>query len=100
MFDLFEETTIRGKFENYDAEHPEVYRQLVRLSYEWKAAGRSKLGIKTLIERLRWEWHVAGLQDSDGYKINNNFAPHYARKIMANNPQLEGLFETRQLTAE
>lgn len=100
MFDLFEQQTIRGKFAAFDADNPEVYEALVRLAREWKSAGHAKLGIKTLIERLRWEWHISSNKDSDGYKLNNNYAPHYARKIMAENPDLDGLFETRMLLAE
>ena len=96
---IFEDETIRAKFEKYDEENPEVYRLLVRLARQWVSAGHSKLGIKTLIERLRWEFHVTASKDVDGFKINNNFAPYYARKIMTENRDLEGLFETRMLTA-
>lgn len=98
MFDLWEDQTIRAKFDKFDLEHPEVYRALVRLAQEWVSVGHRKLGIATLFERLRWEWHVAGLADRDGYKLNNNFRSHYARKIMAENPDLDGLFETRTLS--
>lgn len=99
MFDLFESETIRAKFEKFDDEHPEVYRELVRLAREWVSVGNARLGIATLFERLRWEWHVTGLTDRDGFKLNNNYRSHYARKIMANEPDLDGLFETRTLTA-
>lgn len=99
MFDLWEDQTIRAKFEAFDRDHPEVYRALVRLAREWVSVGHAKLGIKTLFERLRWEWQVAGLSDRDGYKLNNNYTAHYARKIMSENPDLDGLFETRTLTA-
>jgi hypothetical protein len=99
MFDLFERDTIRAKFEDFDAAHPEVYRALVRLARQWVSAGHGKLGIATLFERLRWEWHIAGLTDRDGYKLNNNYRSHYARKIMAENFDLDGLFETRTLTS-
>jgi len=92
--------TIEEKFQDFDREHPEVYRALVRLAREWVSVGGSKLGIKTLFERLRWEWHVQGLRDEDGYKLNNNYTSLYARKIMALEPDLEDLFETRVLATE
>jgi hypothetical protein len=91
--------TIWDKFQMFHMKHPEVYLELVRLAREWVAAGNYRLGIKTLIERLRWEWHVTGVQDVDGFKINNNFAPYYARMIMVENPELDGLFELRQIRA-
>ena len=60
------------EFREFDREHPEVYLALRRLAYEWVSAGRAHLGIATLYERLRWEWHVNGLEDRDGFKLNNN----------------------------
>jgi hypothetical protein len=91
---------IEQAFIEFDTENPEVYRQLVRLARQWRAAGKAKLGIKTLFEKLRWEWHVAGLTESDGYKLNNNFTALYARKIMKNEADLDGLFEIRSLASE
>jgi hydrogenase maturation factor len=91
---------IEQAFIEFDTQNPEVYKQLVRLARQWRAAGKAKLGIKTLFEKLRWEWHVAGLTDSEGYKLNNNFTALYARKIMKNEPDLDGLFEIRSLASE
>lgn len=91
---------IQKDFLEFHATHPEVYSQLVRLAREWTSAGRARLGIATLFEKLRWEWHVSGLEDSKGYKLNNNFRSHYARLIMANEPDLDGLFEVRSLASE
>jgi hydrogenase maturation factor len=91
---------IEQAFIEFDTQNPEVYNQLVRLARQWTAAGRAKLGIKTLFEKLRWEWHVAGLTESDGYKLNNNFTALYARKIMKNEADLDGLFEIRSLASE
>ena len=36
---------------------------------------------------------------STEWKINNNFAPHYARLIMEQEPDLKGFFEVRELRA-
>jgi hydrogenase maturation factor len=87
-------------FQQFHVENPEVYRQLVRLARQWKAAGKAKLGIKTLFEKLRWEWHVSGIADSEGYKLNNNYTALYARMIMDREADLKGLFETRSLASE
>ena len=87
---------IQEAFDLYHSEHPEVYQKLVSLAYEWKNHGGVKLGMKTLYERLRWEWHVGDIKDSAGFKLNNNFTAIYARKIMKENPDLKGLFELRE----
>lgn len=83
-------------FNKFHEEHPEVYYKLVALAREWLASGHGRLGIATLFERLRWEWHVAGLEDRDGFKLNNNYRALYARKIMSDYPQLDGLFLLRE----
>jgi hypothetical protein len=81
----------------FDREHPEVYRELVRLTKMWRKAGNDRIGIATLWERLRWESHFK--KRAPGYKLNNNYKAYYARKIMLLNPSLEGVFETRKLRA-
>lgn len=91
---------IEQAFLEFHKANPIVYTQLVRLAREWTAAGKAKLGIKTLFEKLRWEWHVAGLNDTEGYKLNNNYTALYARLIMEREEDLKGLFETRSLAAE
>ena len=98
-FDLFATDHIEDDFAEFHAKYPEVYNQLVVLARQWKAAGHAKLGIATLYERLRWQWHVSGMQDTRGYKLNNNYRALYARKIMADNPDLDGLFSLRERTA-
>ena len=98
MLDIFFTDRIESAFNDFHAEHPEVYSQLVRLAREWRSHGQRKLGIATLFEKLRWEWHTNNLQDATGYKLNNNYRALYARKIMAENPDLDGLFETRERT--
>lgn len=99
MLSLFGDT-IDEQFYAFHQEHPEVYYQLVRLAREWRSHGHRKLGIATLFEKLRWEWHIAGLTDADGYKLNNNYRALYARLIMEREPDLDGLFETRTRTSQ
>lgn len=98
-FDLFARDPIEEAFDQFHKQHPAVYRELVRLSREWRSYGHARLGIATLFEKLRWEWHVKGIEDADGYKLNNNYRALYARKIMAENADLDGLFEIRTRTA-
>jgi hypothetical protein len=46
-----------------------------------------------LIERVRWE---LGLGDGDPIRLNNNFAPFYARLLMERDPALAGAFNLRR----
>jgi hypothetical protein len=96
LFDI-ETDKIKQDFMEFHTKHPEVYRELLRLTYEWKRAGNNKLGARMLIERLRWEWRTrADMRDKYDFKLNNNYCALYAREIMQHHPDLEGIFELRE----
>ena len=91
--------SIEAAFWNFHHNHPEVYAGLVRLTFRAVDAGRERVGIGMLFEVLRWEWVVQGLPDeSEEFKLNNNYRSRYARMIMESEPGLEGVFEIRRLT--
>lgn len=98
-FDIFAQDRIEREFNDFHADHPEIYAELVRLARQWRSAGHERLGIATLFEVLRWQSHLNGAHDG-GYKLNNNYRALYARLIMAKNVDLAGLFETRERTAQ
>lgn len=86
-------------FDRFHADNPRVYEVLVRLAREWVGRfGSHKLGIATLFERTRWEIALA-TTDAD-FKLNNNFRAYYARLIMRQEPDLEGLFDLRASKAD
>lgn len=87
--------SLEERFWEFHRLNPSVYHALVRLARQVKAAGRTHFGIGALFERLRFE---AALQTwGDEYRLNNNYRSRYARLIMAQEPDLEGFFETREL---
>lgn len=87
------------KFEEFHVENPRVYETLVRLARQWvQRTGRHKLGIGALYERARWE--IALATSDPEFKINNNFRAFYARLIMRDHPDLDGLFELRSSEAD
>jgi hypothetical protein len=86
-------------FENFKAFHkknPYVYTKLREMAIDWKNAGHTKVGIKMLFEVLRWQHGLKRL-DTEEFALNNNYAPHYARLLIAENSELEGLFELRTI---
>lgn len=93
---LFEiDTEAEKKFKAFDEKNPRVYDELVRLTLQAHEKGRTKIGIKMLIEVVRWNRFI---RTTDGdFKINNNYAPRYARKIMSTYPELGDIFNTRDL---
>ena len=90
--------SIESRFETFHARHPDVYDKLVALAFTAAWYGRTRIGIGMLFEVLRWEWTLAGLpDDAEQWKLNNNYRSRYARLIMADHPELDGLFEVREL---
>ena len=84
-------------FRKFHAENPQVYRSLVALARQAKEQGVREVGIGMLWEVLRWHFF---LETTDGtFKLNNNHRSRYARLIMAQEPDLVGMFETRELTS-
>ena len=95
---LFGADRIELEFRGFHHEHPEVYRLLVDLARQARAKGKERIGIKTLYEVARWNFDVGGDPES-GFKLNNNFTSLYARMIQENEPDLAGMFETRERRA-
>lgn len=89
MFDLDE------KFNKFHQENPRVYVELVGLARQAHERGRRKIGIKMLFEVVRWNRFIT-TNDPD-FKLNNNYHSRYARLIMQANPELDGLFNIREL---
>lgn len=91
--------TLADRFDEFHRNNPAVYDALVRLAREWVAAtnGR-KVGIGALYEVARWQIAIA-TGDGD-FKLNNDFRAFYARKLMAENTDLDGLFELRRSQAD
>lgn len=83
----------REKFEQFHAQNPEVYRQIVREARKLKAAGWRHFGIAAIFEALRYRAALRTANDS--FKLNNNFRSFYARLIMREYPDLDGFFRVR-----
>ena len=90
--------TNKEKFELFHATNPHVYTNLVTMARRYRAQEkRTKIGIATLWESLRWNYLV-GTEHRD-FKLNNDFKAHYARLIMSRNADLRDMFNVRELSA-
>lgn len=85
---------LQNEFDEFDMNNPKIWELLVRFSHEAKNAGVESIGVKLLVERIRWEIQIE-TKSSDNYKINNNHSAFYARKLMNEYPELNGLFKIR-----
>jgi len=74
--------------------NPKVYQELRRLALTLYYRGHKHFGCKMLIEQMRWNW-AERTSDMSGFKLNNSYVAFYARLLMAQEPELVGVFNTR-----
>jgi hypothetical protein len=91
--------SIERRFREYHCRNPRVYELLVQLAREAKQEGRTRIGIKMLWEVVRWKL-TQDLRDDEEFKLPNDFHSRYARLIMQQERDLDGICEIRQLRAE
>lgn len=95
----FTRLSIQARFEAFHDANPWVYDRLVKMARQLHDLGRARIGIGMLFEVLRWQWQLQTHDPTSDFKLNNNYRSRYARRIMANEPDLVGIFETRSLHA-
>lgn len=91
--------TIQARFERFHYRNPDVYRELVILARQGVRAGRTKLGMKQLFEVLRWNRSI-GHDPTETFKLSNDYTSRYARLVMEQETDLDGIFDTKSLTSE
>lgn len=90
--------TIEEDFERFDREHPDVYQQFIEVAFDLWLRDIEHYSADAICHVIRW-FRVTSGKDHSGFKINNNFTALYARKAIANYPQLEGFFRLRERRA-
>lgn len=89
--------TYQQRYEAFHALNPWVLDVLEKLTRDYLAAGRRRVGIGMLFEVLRWQY---GRQTTgDEFRLNNSLRSRYARALIALHPEWDAVFETRELTA-
>lgn len=81
------------RWRRFHTDNPHVYATFSRFTTEAIARGRTSFGARMVWERMRW-FSMFETTDPD-WKLNNDYAPFYARLFLADHPQHSGLFELR-----
>ena len=89
------EQDAESRFQAFHAANPQVYRELVGRARQLVVNGYRHLGIRMIWEAMRFDAMVRVKHDPKAPKLNDHFPPFYARLIMRSNPDLAGVFETR-----
>ncbi len=92
-------TNLDIQYLRFHKDNPEVYRKLVALARDLKARGHETVGIGMLFEVIRWQTAMQTTDMNSEFKLNNSYRSRYARAIMALEPDLDGIFNLRELKA-
>ena len=90
----------RKAFEEFHSAHPEVYAELKARALQVAESGR-KVGLRCLLESLRWSWAIGdaakwwGDAGDQQFKVNGNHQRYY-RDMLNREPGLRGFFEVRE----
>ena len=90
------EMSIAERFAIFHQQNPHVADTLEALAAQW-LAHHSRVGVKALYERARWESGIATA--GDVWRLNNDWTAHYARLLLARHPEREGAIHVRELRA-
>lgn len=88
----------QAAFHEFHHQNPQVYKRLVSYANKVLATGRTRYGIKTLYEVLRYRTDLE--TTGKEFKLNNNFTAYYARMMMVRGDIPEGFFELRSSRAD
>ena len=83
-------------FNKYDQENPAIWELFQKYTLEAKEKGFKNYSANGIFEIIRWHTKESG---NDSFKINNNYRPDYARKMMNYYPVLNGFFRLREMTS-
>lgn len=87
------------RFERFHEANPAVYAAIVSSARSYRRqTGRTTCGMSLLFGRARWVLALATDEDDPG--LNDHYQPYYSRLIMAQEPDLNGMFAVRSSHAD
>jgi hypothetical protein len=89
------EKNLLNKFNDWHRDNPQVYELFKQFAFEAIIRGHKRLSAWLVVGRIRWETSI--ITHGDDYKVSNDFIALYARKFMADYPQHECFFATKEM---
>jgi hypothetical protein len=83
------------RFLQYNEKNPHVYELFKKYSLEAKNAGRKRFSVWLIANRIRWYTNIE--TTGKDFKINNDYLAFYSRLLIAENPDLDGLFLMKKM---
>lgn len=82
-------------FQQYHNDNPIVWDLFKMYTIKTKEQGFTNYSSNGIFEIIRWN---TGFRiGKDGFKMNNNYRPDYARKMMDEYTEFKGFFRVREL---
>ena len=88
--------SIEDRFNKFHSENPHVYDAIVKLARHAKSRGKTRTSLKRIFELIRWDVDMSVYGDHE-FALDNSYTSRYSRLVMANERDLDGMFETRVL---
>lgn len=92
-------TKLEREFDKFHNSNPHIYELFKKYVLQVIERGFQHYSARTIIHRIRWHTSV-DTTDPEGFKINNNHSPYYARMFLAQYPQHAGFFRNRKVSGE
>ena len=87
-----------GKFRAYNNTNPQLYNLMEKFALEAHRANRKRFSIWMIANRVRWYTQIE--TTGQEFKVSNDYLALYARLIVVRNPQLDGLFQFKQMKSD
>ncbi len=84
----------RAAFEAFHAANPHVWAEFERRAMALIEKGWTRFAARTICEVMRYTFALE--RQKDGFKINNNHVPFYARLFAEKHQEHAGFFEQRE----
>lgn len=88
------DTKTMNAFMEYHRANRWVWEEFERRARELKAQGRTRIAAKEIFEAMRYE--ARANERGEEFKLNNNWAPYYARALVQKHAEFRGLVELRE----
>lgn len=85
---LFQTTRLEAFLKFYE-EQPQVYRKFRELALQLVEAGATRIGGRSIWERLRWDYLIE-VQTGESPELNDHHVPYFTRLLMEREPDLFG----------
>jgi hypothetical protein len=89
--------TIDERFASFHHANGWVFRALELMTGDLVAGGQRRVGMKMLIEVLRYRYFRQTFDPSSPFRLNNDYTSRYTRLLVAAHPEWADVFETREL---